>query len=163
MKTRDLVRSDFPRVLQIYKEGIDTKVATFETQLPNWDNWNKSHLEICRLVVEINNSVCAWAALSNVSDREVYKGVAEISIYVSQAERVKGIGKYLLNIMINESELNNIWTLQSSIFAENIASINLHKTCGFRKIGYREKIAQLDGKWTDNVILERRSKIVNWL
>jgi len=152
--------SNFHALRTIYNEGMSTGIATYETTLPTWEAWDASHLKFCRMAVFENNAMAAWAALSPVSHRYVYRGVAEISIYVSAAFRSQGVGKFLLTHLIEESEKNQIWTLQSGIFKKNLASIRLHKNCGFRKIGIREKVAQRNNIWYDNVLMERRSKIV---
>jgi len=135
-------------------------MATFETEIPSWDVWNEKYLEPCRIVAELNHEVVGFAVLSQVSKREVYKGVAEVSVYVSEQQRGKQIGEALLKQLINESEKKGFWTLQASIFSNNIGSISLHEKCGFRVIGIREKIGMLHGKWYDNHLLERRSNII---
>ena len=155
---RQLTQEDYPAVVEIYVEGIQTGIATFETQVPDWVTWDNKYIKTCRFVAEINNEVAGFSTLSPVSKREVYKGVAEISVYVSEKYRGKHIGETLLKTLIEESENHGFWTLQAGIFSENIASINLHKKCGFRVLGKREKIGQLNGKWHDNHFLERRSK-----
>lgn len=160
MEIRPIEKNDFPVVKAIYKEGIETGMATFETQVPTWQQWDASHLPLGRILMLENNQVLGWASLSPTSKRKVYKGVAEVSVYVKASARGKGVGKKLLLELIKISETNAIWTLQSSIMPENTASIKLHKTCGFRVLGYREKIGQLHGVWKDNIILERRSKII---
>lgn len=148
-------------VKQIYESGIVTGVATFETTAPSWEKWDGGHIPLARLVALYNNNeVAGWAALSPVSSRCVYGGVAEVSVYVADNHKGQGIGKLLLKNLIIESELNNIWTLQAGIFTENIASVKLHESVGFRIIGHREKIGKLKNTWKDNYILERRSKIV---
>jgi len=151
--------ADWPAVEAIYRDGIATRNATFETETPGWERWNANHHPHSRLVTRDENSVIAWAALSPVSTRRVYAGVAEVSIYVSTAVRGQGLGKALLLALIQHSERNGIWTLQAGIFAENAASLALHKSCGFREVGLREKIGRLDGKWRNVVLLERRSRI----
>jgi L-amino acid N-acyltransferase YncA len=150
---------DWPVIKSIYMEGIATKNATFETDLPEWVEWNEEHLTSCRIVALDEQTILGWAALSPVSDRCIYSGVAEVSVYVSTIARGKGIGKQLLNELIRESEENEIWTLQAGIFPENQSSIRLHKEMGFREVGYREKIGKMDGVWRDVLLLERRSKI----
>lgn len=150
----------YPEVRKIYENGIATGNATFQSESPDWSEWDKSHLQQCRFVSVENNMVTGWAALTPVSGRCVYAGVAEVSVYVSESHRGKGIGKYLLKKLIEESEGKNIWTLQAGIFPENIPSIKLHESLGFRQVGYREKIGQMKGIWRDTVLLERRSKIV---
>lgn len=148
------------QVKQIYESGIATGIATFETTAPSWEKWNDGHLTFARLVAVDNNEVVGWAALSPVSSRCVYGGVAEVSVYVADKHKGKGIGKLLLQKLIKESESNGIWTLQAGIFTGNAASVKLHEKVGFRVIGHREKIGKLNDIWKDNYILERRSKIV---
>lgn len=148
----------WPAVEAIYVQGIATKNATFETESPGWDNWNARHHVHSRFVAINDQQVLGWAALSPVSSRNVYAGVAEASIYVAEVAQGKGIGKALLTALVECSEQNGIWTLQASIFPENTASIALHKSCGFREVGYREKIARLAGIWRNTIILERRSR-----
>jgi len=149
----------WPAVEAIYREGIATGNATFETESPSWKRWNANHHAHSRLVAGDGNAIVAWAALSPVSPRRVYAGVAEVSIYVAASARGKGVGKALLHGLIEHSERNGIWTLQAGIFPENTASLALHKSCGFREVGQREKIGQLDGKWRNVVLLERRSSV----
>ena len=162
VKYRKMESRDWDAVKAIYESGIATGVATFETAAPEWEHWNMSHLVFGRLVAVVENVVVGWAALSNVSGRCVYGGVAEVSVYVADKHKGMGIGKKLLNYLIEESEVNGIWTLQAGIFTENIASIKLHEAVGFRVIGYRDKIGKLKNTWKDNLILERRSKIVGF-
>lgn len=151
---------DWEAVRTIYREGIATGDATFETDAPEWDKWNKSHLRDGRLVAWEEDRIVGWAALSPVSSRRVYAGVAEVSVYVVASARGRGIGKALLRTLIEESERVGIWTLQGSIFPENVASIALHEACGFRKVGRRERIGQMHGVWRDTILMERRSKVV---
>ena len=151
---------NYDQVVQIYEQGLATGMATFETAAPTWKSWDSTHLIFDRIAVMEGHQMLGWAALSAVSSRCVYGGVAEVSVYVSADARGQGVGKFLLNTLIIESEVNGIWTLQSGIFKENLASLSLHKKCGFRIIGFKEKIGQLRGVWKDNVLLERRSKIV---
>ncbi|WP_299433118.1 GNAT family N-acetyltransferase [uncultured Aquimarina sp.] len=153
-------QSDWSHISRIYKEGIATGMATFETQVPDWDQWDQTHIRSCRLKAVINNEIVGWAALAPTSKREVYKGVAEVSIYITSNRRNLGIGKLLLTKLIEESEKEGFWTLQAGIFSNNIASIQLHISLGFRVIGYREKVGRLHKDWFDNTILERRSKII---
>jgi L-amino acid N-acyltransferase YncA len=160
MEIKPIQESDYFAIAKIYLQGIATGHATFQTEAPEWDAWNKSHLSFCRLAAFEGAEMLGWAALSPVSSRFVYGGVAEVSIYVASSARGKGIGKILFAQLIKESEENGLWTLQSGIFPENISSIKLHEEMGFRKIGYREKIGNMNGLWRDNVIMERRSKIV---
>ena len=175
--------ADWPAVRRIYAAGIATGQATFETEAPGWDAWNRSHLPVCRLVARAAGSgigndngsdggsgngnggdnaggVLAWAALSPVSGRACYAGVAEHSIYVDAAARGRGIGKLLLGELARQSEAAGIWTLQSSVFPENAASIAVHLACGFRILGRRKRVAMLHGVWRDTVIMERRSNVV---
>lgn len=140
MEIRNLTFKDWQQVKIIYESGIATRNATFETISPTWENWNEKHLSFGRLVVCEADEVIAWAALSPVSSRQVYRGVAEVSIYVSSKSKGRGIGKMLLNHLITESEKNGIWTLQAGIFPENTASVKLHQGAGFRMIGYRKKL-----------------------
>ena len=147
-------------VKQIYAEGLATGNATFQTSVPTWDEWNEAHVKNSRLIAIENEIILGWAALTPVSGRCVYAGVGEVSVYVSEKARGKGIGKILLNALIHESEKNNFWTLQAGIFPENVASVKIHRACGFRIIGAREKIGQSNGFWRDTLLLERRSTIV---
>ena len=133
----------YPQIATIYLEGIATGNATFQTTAPTWDDWDKSHLQHSRIAMMQNNEMAGWAALSPVSSRCVYAGVAEVSVYVAANFRGKGIGKILLNELVVDSEKNGLWTLQSGIFPENISSIKLHEQCGFRQIGYKEKIGSM--------------------
>jgi L-amino acid N-acyltransferase YncA len=160
MEIKPILEKDYPAIAEIYLQGIATGYATFQTEAPKWEAWDKSHLSFCRLGAFENDDMLGWAALSPVSSRCVYSGIAEVSIYVASSERGNGIGKKLFAQLIKESEENDLWTLQSGIFPENICSIKLHEELGFRKIGYREKIGSMNGVWRDNVIMERRSKIV---
>lgn len=150
---------DWEQVLAIYLDGIATGDATFETNAPTWEAWNAGHLSDLRFVARSGGEVLGWAALSPVSDRCVYGGVAEVSVYVSTNGRGQGIGQRLLETLINESEAKNLWTLQAGIFPENAASRNLHLKAGFREVGRRERIGKLRGIWRDTLLLERRSKI----
>ena len=152
--------SDWARVSKIYQEGIDTKLATFEIEVPTWECWNESHLSDARLLAKLDEEVVGWAALSPVSSRPAYAGVAEVSLYIAAEARGRGVGKRLLRALVQESERMGLWTLQAVTFRENTGSIALHKKCGFHEVGVREKIAQLDGVWRDTVLLERRSQEV---
>lgn len=147
-------------MLAIYAEGIATGQATFETNLPEWQQWDAGHLPVCRFVARDGEKILGWAALSPVSRRQAYAGVAEVSIYIAASARGKGIGNALMAKLIEASEANEFWTLQSSIFPENQASIELHLKHGFRELGRRERVAKLHGIWRDTVMLERRSQIV---
>ena len=160
---------DWAAAREIYREGIATGNATFETELPSWEKWDSAHRQDCRLAAREliapmqgstgcdTNGVLGFAALSPVSTRAVYAGVAEISVYVAAAARGRGVGKALLQALVEESELNGVWTLQAGIFPENVASIALHKSCGFREVGVRHRIGKLGDTWRDVLLLERRS------
>jgi len=152
--------SDWEQVRSIYLEGIRSGHSTFETDAPSWEKWDEGHLQIARLVMRDGDKVLGWAALSPVSKRAVYRGVAELTVYVSESARGQGIGRALLEGLIEESERNGIWTLQASIFPENTASIQVHLRCGFREVGRRERIAMLNGVWRDTILFERRSESV---
>ncbi|WP_276348860.1 GNAT family N-acetyltransferase [Daejeonella sp. JGW-45] len=160
MEIAELLHTHWEGVKDIYLQGIATKQATFQTEASTWEEWDKSHLAKLRYVTLIEGVIAGWAALTPVSGRCVYAGVSEVSVYIHEDFRGKGIGAALLQKLIIESEEQNIWTLQSGIFPENLASIALHEKHGFRKIGYREKIGKMDGVWRDTVLMERRSKIV---
>lgn len=150
----------YSQVADIYLQGIATGNATFQTTAPSWDNWHISHFQHSRIAGLSNNQIIGWAALTPVSSRRVYAGVAEVSIYIATQFQGQGIGYKLLNQLIVSSEQNGIWTLQSGIFPENVGSIKLHQKCGFRIIGHREKIGNMNGIWRDNIIMERRSTTV---
>jgi len=160
MNLINITPAHYDRLAAIYLEGIATGHATFQTTAPGWTAWDESHLPHSRIAAFIDNEMAGWAALSPVSSRCVYAGVGEVSIYISEKYRGKGIGKALLTELIVQSEANGLWTLQSGIFPENTASIKLHEDCGFRQIGYREKIGKMEGVWRDNILMERRSKTV---
>ncbi len=160
IQIRTLICDDWERVRSIYLEGIATSQATFETRASSWANWDSAHLPAPRLVATSEGHVVGWAALSPVSSRAVYAGVAEVSVYVGNDSRGKGVGKVLLESLVVGSERNAIWTLQASIFPENVASMALHKSCGFREVGRRERIGKMNGVWRDTILLERRSKVV---
>ena len=151
---------DWEDVRTVYLEGIATKDATFEQNAPDWEDWNRNHLNVCRFVARENNQIIGWAALNPVSRRSVYSGVVEVSIYISDHAKGRGVGKRLLKRLVDESEKAEIWTLQGGIFPENEASIAIHKACGFRIVGVRERVGKMDGVWRDVVLLERRSKTV---
>lgn len=155
---RPMTARDSTRVLEIYKMGMDTRNATFETDVPTWLDWDSKHLQHSRFVFTENEKVLGWAALSAVSARPAYKGVAEISIYIDADFRARGIGSQLMEKVIQSSEENGIWTLNSSVFPENIATLKLHERFGFRIIGFKEQVAKLDGKWRNTVLMERRSR-----
>ena len=151
---------DWTEVRAIYLEGIATGSATFETDPPDWETWNRNHLGVCRLVARDGGEVIGWSALSPISSRAVYAGVAEVSVYVASSARGKGIGRALLAALVEEAERNGMWTLQAGILPENTASIGLHVGCGFREVGRREKLGRLGGVWRDVVLFERRSRTV---
>ncbi len=152
--------SDWEQVEAIYLDGIATGNATLEETSPGWQAWDAAHLRFGRLVVRHENSILGWAAVTPVSSRCVYAGVAEVSIYVATTARGKGVGRLLLQRLIEECESNGIWTLQAGILPENVASLALHQTVGFREVGRRERLGKLKGQWRDVVLLERRSEVV---
>ncbi len=150
---------EWEQVRTIYLEGIATRNATFETDAPSWEKWDAAHLRDLRLVARAGDRVLGWAALSPVSGRCVYAGVAEVSVYVGASSRQRGIGGALLEQLIALSEEHGIWTLQAGVFPENHASLALCRKCGFREVGRRERLGKLDGVWRDVLLLERRSHI----
>src|SRR5262245_52540471 len=151
---------DWEFVREIYLEGIATGQATFETEGPDWERWDAEHSPQCRLVARNGDGILGWAALSPVSKREVYVGVADVSVYVASSARGRGVGGALMQTLIEASERRSIWTLQSSVFPENHASVALHLKHGFRELGRRERVARLHGVWRDTVLFERRSRVV---
>lgn len=156
-----LTAAHWPAVRAIYTEGMATGTATFTTEPPTWETWDTGHLPTCRLVAaDETGLVLGWAALSPVSGRCVYAGVAEVSVYVAAAARGRGVGRKLMRALVAESEQNGLWTLQAGIFPENSASLGLHEAMSFRLVGRRERIGQLRGVWHDTLLLERRSTIV---
>ena len=157
---RPFVKSDFPSVKDIYQQGIDSGDATFQEQAKDYDDWNESVLSNCRLVAENNRQIIGWAALSSASNRCVYSGIAEVSVYVSSNSQGSGVGNSLLDALIKASEEEGIWTLQAGIFPENKVSIHIHSKHGFKMLGIREKLGQMNGIWRDIVFMERRSKVV---
>lgn len=157
MHIENLSQKHWPQVKKIYEEGIATGNATFQQTAPSWEEWDNAHLKSCRLIAIENNEVIGWAALTPLSGRCIYAGVAEVSVYVSKDARGKGVGKKLLQALINESEQNNLWTLQAGIFPENTGSIKIHEACGFRLVGKREKIGKMNGVWRDTLLFEKRS------
>ena len=161
MTIEEMREADKEQILAVYAEGITGGDATFETETPTWEQWTQSHLPVCRIVAREGNSVKGWAALSRASNRTVYAGVAEVSIYVGAAYRGEGVGEALLRALVAASEENGIWTLQAGIFPENAASLRLHVRCGFREVGRRERIGKMrSGRWRDTILLERRSERV---
>jgi L-amino acid N-acyltransferase YncA len=159
-KIEPMLDSDWNSVSQIYQEGIATGNATFETEIPSWQEWNDSHLQKPRLVARSDSRIVGWAAVSPVSERCVYGGVGEVSVYVSASEAGKGLGTKLLNQLIVDSESAGIWTLQAGIFPENKSSIVIHEKCGFRTLGVRQRLGKMNGVWRDVVLMERRSALV---
>tara|TARA_B110001454_G_C12426904_1_gene311859 strand:+ start:90 stop:584 length:495 start_codon:yes stop_codon:yes gene_type:complete len=157
---REFKEFDFNSVKEIYQQGIDTGNATFQEKAKSWLEWDNSMLSACRIVAVENNNVVGWAALSPISSRNVYSGVAEVSVYVANESLGKGIGRKLLTQLIKESEANSIWMLQAGIFPENRASIALHEKCGFRILGVRDKLGKMKEVWRDVVLMERRSAII---
>jgi L-amino acid N-acyltransferase YncA len=155
-----LTAESWSAVRSIYLEGIETGNATFEKSAPDWEQWSKSHLPACRFVAIAERQVVGWTALSAVSNRCVYAGVAEVSVYVARHAWGRGVGKALLKELVSASEAQKIWTLQAGIFPENAASIQLHKGVGFRIVGVRERLGYMDGRWRDVVVMERRSAVV---
>ncbi|HYO63472.1 MAG TPA: GNAT family N-acetyltransferase [Pyrinomonadaceae bacterium] len=148
------------QVRAVYLEGIATGQATFETDAPSWEAWDRSHLKHSRLAALAGETVKGWAALSPVSDRCVYGGVAEVSVYVGRAHRGGGVGRALLAALVESSERAGVWTLQAGVFPENAASVRVHEACGFRVVGRRERIGRMAGVWRDTLLLERRSRLV---
>ena len=154
-----MVEGDWPAVRDVYIQGINSGNATFEKSAPEWTSWDAGHLRICRLVARAEDAVLGWAALSPVSNRCVYGGVAEVSVYVLLQAQGQGIGTKLLASLVEVSEREGIWTLQAGIFPENVPSVELHKRHGFRIVGTREKLGSMDGRWRDVLLMERRSKV----
>jgi len=156
-----MTERDWPAVRAIYEDGIATRVATFETEAPSWEDWDEGHLDRLRLVAEEDGEVLGWAGLAPTSNRGVYAGVVEESVYVAERARGRGLGRALLDELVAGSERDGIWTLQAGVFPENTASVELHRRCGFRVVGLRERIGRLDGAWRDVVLMERRSEEVS--
>jgi L-amino acid N-acyltransferase YncA len=151
---RQLTPDDWPAVADIYWDGMRTGLATFETEVPSWDEWNAAHLPGHRLVADADFEIAGWAALSPVSARRCYEGVVENSVYVASHARGRGVGRALLEQLMADARCAGIWTIQCSIFPENRPSLALHERCGFRVVGTREQIAKRDGIWRDTVLLE---------
>jgi phosphinothricin acetyltransferase len=156
VELRELRADDWPAVRAIYEQGIAGGQATFEAEAPDWESWDRSHLEGHRLVALQDGEVVGWAALSPVSERCVYGGVVEDSVYVADSAQGLGVGRTLLEELVRRSEADGIWTIQAGIFPENEASLELHKRCGFRVVGVRERIGRHNGTWRDVVLMERR-------
>lgn len=147
-------------VRSIYLQGMATGHATFQQTAPDWKEWDETHLRICRIVAKTGQNIAGWAALSPVSRRPVYAGVAEVSVYVDETARHCGIGTQLLSRLVSDSEAGGLWTLQAGIFPENTASIQLHGSAGFRIVGTRARLGCMNGRWRDVVLMERRSSVV---
>ncbi len=156
---RDMQAADWPAVRAIYEDGIRDGNATFETEAPSWEAWDAAHSEP-RLVAERDGGVAGWAALSNVSDRCCYRGVGEVSVYVGTAARGAGVASALQDELVSSSDRAGYWTLTAGIFPENEPSLRLHRACGFRDVGVRERLGELGSVWRDVVLLERRSAVV---
>lgn len=160
MQIRTMHSEDWPAVAAIYLEGIRTGNATFQTEAPSWEEWDRAHLPICRFVAVMAEEIAGWAALMPVSSRAVYAGVAEESVYIGENFRGQGLGLALLQHLVEASEANGFWTLQAGIFPENTGSIRIHEKCGFRALGRRDRIGKMGERWRDTLLLERRSTIV---
>ena len=158
MRIDDLRAEHWPDVARIYEEGLD--LGTFEERVPSWDDWDRAHLPAPRLVLLDAGGMLGWAALSPVSARECYRGVAENSVYVAREARGRGVGRMLLEELVRRADANGIWTIQAGILSGNDASVALHERCGFRVVGTRERIARKNGAWRDVVLMERRSALV---
>jgi phosphinothricin acetyltransferase len=159
MTVRELRAADWPAVRAIYEDGIRSGDATFETEAPSWEDWDAAHPRL-RLVAERDGSVVGWAALSPTSSRRCYRGVADVSVYIAEGARGAGLGRALLERLVERSEEAGYWTLTAGVFPENEVSLRLHRACGFREVGVRKRIGESAGVWRDVVILERRSTLV---
>jgi len=157
-----MLPEDWAPARDIYLQGIATGNATFETEAPPWPQWDETHLDSCRIVARDGETIVGWAALSAVSHRRVYAGVAEVSVYVAESHRGRGAGHALMQSLVSCSEAAGIWTLQAVVFPENSATITLHEAWGFRLVGRRHRIAKLGGVWRDTVLLERRSEQIGF-
>ncbi len=159
---REMEPSDAPRVLEIFQEGIESGLATFETQAPSWESWDMSHHKVCRLILEDqDHEVLGWAALSPVSRRACFNGVAELSVYLDSRAHGKGLGTMLLRQLILSSEEHEFWTLQAGVFPQNLASMRMHQKAGFRLVGTRRRFGKLNGVWADVALFERRSELMD--
>ena len=156
-----MTAEDWPAVSDIYEEGMATGNATFQSSAPTWAAFDAGHIQDCRLVATEGTRVIGWAALSPVSSRKIYAGVAEVSVYVAAAERGRSVGRLLLEELIKESERKGFWTLQAGIFPENAPSVAIHQRCGFRIVGTRERIGEMNGQWRDVLLMERRSPTID--
>jgi phosphinothricin acetyltransferase len=154
-----MIRADWPRVAEIYAEGIATGGATFETEVPTWGRWDATHLDHPRLVARVDGRIQGWAAVSRVSDREVYRGRVECSLYVAAEARGGGVGEALMEALAAEADAAGLWTLEAIVFPDNEASIRMLEATGFRVVGRRERLARLDGVWRDVLLLERRGPV----
>jgi L-amino acid N-acyltransferase YncA len=153
---RPLQPGDYPAVATVFAEGVTTGLATFETSIPSWEEWDAAHLAEHRFVAELDGEVVGWVAVVPYSRRAVYRGVGEESVYVAERARGRGVGRALLEAVIESARAGGLWTLQAGIFPDNAASLELHRRLGFREVGIRERIGQLDGVWRDVVLLELR-------
>ena len=160
MEIRELKQEDWPAVREIFEQGIAGRNATFETEAPSWETWDRSQLDGHRYVAVEKGPVVGWVAAHPVSSRPCYRGVVEHSVYVDEAWQGKGIGRALLERLFESAEADGIWTIQTGVFPENEASLALHVKCGFRVVGTQEKLGKLDGVWRDVVVLERRSEVI---
>lgn len=156
LEVRPLVAADWPAVAAIFAEGIATGHATFETAVPRWEDWDAAHLAEHRLVAELDGEVAGWIAVVPYSRRAVYRGVGEESVYVAERARGRGVGRALLEALVESARAGGLWTLQAGIFPENGPSLALHRSLGFREVGVRERLGRLDGAWRDVVLLELR-------
>ncbi len=155
---RELLPDDWPAVRQIYLDGIRSGLASFETEAPSWEDWDAKHT--LRLVAESDDEVIGWVAAGPVSSRRCYRGVVESSVYVGASARGRGVGRALMERLIERSEEQGIWTIETAIFPENEASLKLHRAVGFRVVGVRKAIGKRDGLWRDTVFMERRSEVI---
>jgi phosphinothricin acetyltransferase len=160
MDVRELREEDWPAVREIFEQGIATKNATFETEAPSWGAWNRTQLDGHRYVAVEQGRVVGWVAAHPVSLRPCYRGVVEHSVYVDDRFQGRGIGRVLLERLVESTEADGIWTIQTGVFPENEASLKLHERCGFRVVGTQERLGKLDGVWRDVVVIERRSEVI---